>query len=75
MYRNKPELENPYMFSNIEVENDAIEVPVLHNIDPPRQVEHVNRPQNTNTVECQNSKNKTINSNPVGNGVITVSFS
>lgn len=72
--RNKPELENPYMFSNIEVENTGIEVLESRDIISPRQVENVNRmdiiPLNTRISE--NSTNQSNNSNFVGKGIITV---
>lgn len=72
--RNKPELENPYIFSNIEVENTAMETLESRAITPTRQVENVNRvniiPQNTRVP--QNSTNQSNNSNFVGKGVITV---
>lgn len=68
MFRNKPELENPYMFSNIEVEKNVMEVQESFNTNSQRQSEPVNnvnnRPQNPSS----------NNSNCVGNGVITVSI-
>lgn len=52
------------MFSNIEVENTAMEVQEPGNINPQRQTEYVdeidNRPQNSNNKNC------------IGKGVITV---
>lgn len=64
------------MFSNIEVENTAIEVLESHDMTSPRQVEDVNiiniRPQNTRISE--NSTNQSNNSNFIGKGIITVSI-
>lgn len=68
-YRNKPELENPYMFSNIEVENTAMDVQESHAINPLGQIDV--RPQ-VNGMP-QNSTNQTNNSNSVTN-VTTVSI-
>lgn len=68
-YRNKPELENPYMFSNLEVENTAMEVQESHTLNPLRQIDV--RPQ-INGVP-QNSTYQTNNIDSVKNGVITVS--
>lgn len=74
LYRNKPELENPYKFSSIEVENTEMEVQELPVVNPPRQIENINsvnsRPQNS-----MNSQNSSIqNNNRTGSGVITVSI-
>lgn len=57
------------MFSNIEVDNTAMEVEESHSINPPRQI---NRPL-INEMP-QNNTNQTNNSNSVKNGVITVSI-
>jgi hypothetical protein len=67
--RNKPELENPYMFSNIEVDKTAMEVQESHTINPRRQIDGPQMNEMT-----QNSVNQTNNSNSVKNGVITVSI-
>lgn len=71
IFRKKPELENPYVFSNIEVENIDMEVQESHVNNLPRQIENICRPLSTN--EPQNNINQSNNSNFVGNGVITVS--
>ncbi|XP_025416538.1 uncharacterized protein LOC112687804 isoform X2 [Sipha flava] len=63
---NKPELENPYMFSNIEVDKNAMEVQESHTINPRRQIDGPQMNEMT-----QNSVNQTNNSNSVKNGVIT----
>lgn len=70
---NKPELENPYMFSNIEVENAVMEVHEPHDNNPSRQIENVStigrREQNSRIPPtCTNQNN---NSNHTGNGIIT----
>ncbi|XP_025205637.1 recQ-mediated genome instability protein 1-like isoform X3 [Melanaphis sacchari] len=65
---NKPELENPYIFSNIEVENAIMEVQEPHDI-PPRQIENVST---VNISEVpQTNTNQSYNNNRVGNGIIT----
>jgi len=69
IYRNKLELENPYMFSNIEVENTDVQE--LHNTDQPSSIENTFRPQNLS--KPQNNTNQNKNSNCVGNENITVS--
>jgi len=75
--RNKPELENPYMFSNIEVENAVTEEQEPHDIIPQRQMtENVS----TTSVREHNSgipstcANLSNNSNRIGSGIITVSI-
>lgn len=64
--RNKQELENPYMFSNIEVENIDMELPKQIEINK-NESQTTRMPQSSNT-NCSNQNNI------VGNGVITVSI-
>lgn len=54
------------MFSNIEVENTAMEVQESNNTNPQRPIESVNKIDNR-------PPNNSNNSNFIGNGVITVS--
>lgn len=41
--RNKPEFKNPYEFSNIEVDNTAMDVQELRNNNPTRQIDNINK--------------------------------
>lgn len=70
--RNKPELENPYVFSNIEVENAVMEVQEPRDI-PLRQMENVSavgiREQDSGIPPT----NQSNNNNGIGSGIITVS--
>lgn len=61
------------MFSNIEVENTAMEIQELHDINPSSQIQNVNmniKPQ-INQIS-QNSINQSNNTNCIGTGIITV---
>lgn len=69
---NKPELENPYVFSNIEVENAVMEAQEPHDI-PLRQIENVStvgiREQDSGIPPtCTNQSNS---NNGIGNRIIT----
>uniref|UniRef100_A0A2S2P477 RecQ-mediated genome instability protein 1 n=1 Tax=Schizaphis graminum TaxID=13262 RepID=A0A2S2P477_SCHGA len=69
---NKPELENPYMFSNIEVENAVTDVQEPRDIAP-RQIENVSTTgiQEQDPGIPSNYANQNNDNNRVGNGIIT----
>ncbi|VVC40030.1 Hypothetical protein CINCED_3A012740 [Cinara cedri] len=72
---NKPELENPYIFSNLEVESNNTEEQLFQNINSPREISNDNNRDDTtrlqNTRITHNSNPQSNNSGFVGNGVIT----
>ncbi|XP_022165868.1 recQ-mediated genome instability protein 1-like isoform X2 [Myzus persicae] len=72
---NKPELENPYIFSNIEVENAVMEVHEPSDIIPPRRIENVStvgiREQNSVIPPTSTNQSNNTNSNHTGSGIIT----